>query len=139
LPGVAIGHNERIGWGFTIVQHDLADMFIERLNPENPGEYQVGEGWQPFETEKATIKVRGSAPVEADLEWSRNGPVIWRDPAGGGVATLRGAGQEPGTGGDLGSLAVGQAQSWDEYLQAMKAWEVPAEKMIYGDVDGNIG
>ncbi len=139
LPGVAIGHNERIGWGFTIVQHDLADMFIERLNPENPGEYRVGEGWQPFETEKATIKVRSSQPVEADLEWSRNGPVIWRDPAGGRVATLRWAGQEPGTGGYLGSLAVDQAQSWDEYLEAMKAWKVPAENMIYGDVDGNIG
>jgi len=139
LPGVAIGHNERIGWGFTIVQYDLADMFIERLNPENPGEYGVGDGWRPFETEKATIQVRGGEPVEVDLEWTRHGPVVWKDPAGGRVAALRWAGQEPGTAGYLGSLALDQAHDWDSFVEAMKAWKVPSENIVYADVDGRIG
>src|SRR5690606_30626176 len=34
IPGVAIGHNGRIGWGLTIVGTDQADVFVERLNPE---------------------------------------------------------------------------------------------------------
>lgn len=139
LPGVAIGHNERIGWGFTIVQYDLADMFIERLNPENPGEYGVGDNWQPFETEKTTIQVRGGEPAEVDLEWTRHGPVVWKDPAGGRVAALRWAGQEPGTAGYLGSLALDQAHDWDSFVEAMKAWKVPSENIVYADVDGRIG
>lgn len=139
LPGVAIGHNERIGWGFTIVQYDLADLFIEQINPENPNQYRVGDGWQPFETESATIQVRGGDPVEADLQWTRHGPVVWTDPAGGRVATLRWAGQEPGTAGYLGSLALDQAQNWDGFVEAMKAWKVPSENIVYADVDGRIG
>ena len=139
LPGVAIGHNERIGWGFTIVQYDLADLFIERLNPEDAGQYSVGAGFQPFEVERETIRVRGGEPVEVELQFSRHGPVIWTDPAGGRVAALRWAGQEPGTAGYLGSLALDQAQDWDGFVEAMKAWKVPSENMVYADVDGHIG
>ncbi len=28
LPGVAIGHNERVAWGFTIVGTDQADIYV---------------------------------------------------------------------------------------------------------------
>ncbi|MBI1357642.1 MAG: penicillin acylase family protein [Acidobacteria bacterium] len=139
LPGVAIGHNERIGWGFTIVQYDLADLFIEQLNPANPDEYRVGEGFQPFEVEKETVAVRGGEPVEVELRFSRRGPIIWSDPAGGRVAALRWAGQEPGTAGYLGSLALDQAQNWDGFVTAMRAWKVPSENIVYADVDGHIG
>jgi penicillin G amidase len=140
LPGVAIGHNERIGWGFTIVQYDLADLFIERLNPEDAGQYSVGAGFQPFEVERDhDPNVRGGEPVEVELQFSRHGPVIWTDPAGGRVAALRWAGQEPGTAGYLGSLALDQAQDWDGFVEAMKAWKVPSENMVYADVDGHIG
>jgi penicillin G amidase len=46
LPGVAIGHNERVAWGFTIVGTDQADIFVEETNPSDPTEYRVGGRWE---------------------------------------------------------------------------------------------
>jgi hypothetical protein len=36
LPGVALGHNEQIGFGFTIVGIDQQDLYVEKLNPAHP-------------------------------------------------------------------------------------------------------
>ena len=140
LPGVAIGHNERVGWGFTIVQYDAADLFVERTDPAKPGQYMYMGEWMDMEVETAQIRVRGEAEARTvELKFTRNGPVIWEDPDGGRAVALRWVGQEPGTAGYLGSLALDQVSNWDEFVQAMRAWKVPAENIVYADVDGNIG
>lgn len=140
LPGVAIGHNERVGWGFTIVQYDAADLFVEKVNPSNAGQYLYRGEWLDMEVERSEVRVRGEEdPRVVDLKFTRHGPVIWEDPDGSRAVALRWAGQEPGTAGYLGSLALDQVGSWDEFVEAMRAWKVPAENIVYADVDGNIG
>ena len=139
LPGVAIGHNERIGWGFTIVQYDLADLFIEKLNPENPSQYLYDGEWLDIEVERSVVKVKDSAAEDVTLEFTRHGPIVWRDPEGGRAAALRWAGQEPGTAGYLGSLALDRVEDWNGFVEAMRAWKVPSENIVYADVDGDIG
>ena len=42
LPGVALGHNERIAWGFTIVGTDQADLYVEQTKPGDATQYKVG-------------------------------------------------------------------------------------------------
>ena len=139
-PGVAIGHNERVGWGFTIVQYDLADLFVEKTNPENNRQYLFQGEWLDMEVERGEVRVKGrSEPEQVELAFTRNGPVIWEDPESRRVVALRWAGQEPGTAGYLGSLALDQVSDWDEFVEAMRAWKVPAENIVYADVDGNIG
>lgn len=140
LPGVAIGHNERIAWGFTIVQYDAADLFVERTDPGNPDRYQYRGDWVDMRVEREQVRVRGEAqPREVVLRFTRNGPVIWEDPEHHRAVALRWAGQEPGTAGYLGSLALDQAHDWDSFVEAMRAWKVPSENIVYADVEGNIG
>lgn len=140
LPGVAIGHNERIGWGFTIVQFDAADLIVERTNPAAPRQYLFQGDWQEMEVERQEVRVKGERePTIVELAFTRNGPVIWKDPENDRVVALRWAGQEPGTAGYLGSLALDQVRDWDGFVEAMRAWKVPAENIVYADVDGNIG
>ncbi|HEX9782047.1 MAG TPA: penicillin acylase family protein, partial [Opitutaceae bacterium] len=139
LPGVAIGHNERAGWGFTIVPYDAADLFVETLDPEHPKRYRYNEQWLEMNVERERILVKGSEPVEVELKFTRNGPVIWEDPAAKRAVAIRWTGAEPGTAGYLGSLAIDRVENWDGFLEAMKAWKIPAENMVYADVDGNIG
>ena len=140
LPGVAIGHNERVGWGFTIVQYDAADLFVEKTNPENRDQYLLEDEWLDMRIEHEEVLVKGrSQPEPVELRFTRNGPVIWEDPANNRAVALRWAGQEPGTAGYLGSLALGQTRDWDGFVEAMAAWKVPAENIVYADVDGNIG
>jgi len=139
LPGVAIGHNERIGWGLTIVGIDQGDMFVERLNPDDPTQVWHNDAWEALEVTVEEIPVRGQAPEVVELKYSHHGPVLWEDPDRGLAYAFKTVLSEPGTAGYLGSLRVDQASDWDSYTDALQAWKVPSENMIYADVDGNIG
>lgn len=137
LPGVAVGHNQNIAWGFTIFGLDQQDLYLEKLNPANPLEYKADRGWAPMRVEKETFRVRGQADAIVDLKFTRHGPVLWEDNTR--ALALRWVGAEPGTAGYLGSLAADRAQNWQEFVAAMKRWKVPSENIVYGDRAGNIG
>lgn len=140
LPGVAIGHNERIAWGFTIVCTDQVDVMVETINPENPEEYRVGESWKKIKVIREQVNVKGEKkPVAMKLRYTHNGPIIHEDKVRHRVFVLKWVGSEPGTAAYLASLAVDRARNWKEYLRAMEAWKLPCENMVYADVEGNIG
>jgi penicillin amidase len=137
LPGIAVGHNQHIAWGFTIFGLDQQDLYIEDLNPQDPLQYKTANGWARMRVEHESIAVKGKPPVEVDLKFTRHGPVLWED--GKRALALRWVGAEPGTAGYLGSLAVDRATNWNEFEDAMKRWKVPSENIVYADIDGNIG
>jgi len=137
LPGVAVGHNQRIAWGFTIFGLDQQDLYLEAVDPQDPLRYKTAGGWARLRTAHESIAVKGKPPVEVDLKFTRHGPVLWED--GKRMLALRWVGTEPGTAGYLGSLAVDRATNWSEFEEAMKRWKVPSENIVYADVEGNIG
>jgi penicillin amidase len=137
LPGVAVGHNEKIAWGFTIFGLDQQDLYLAELNPADPEQYKTEHGWERMEVKTETINVRGRTSVVAKLKFTRHGPVLWED--GKRALALHWVGAEPGTAGYLGSLALDRAQNWQEFEQAMPRWKVPSENIVYADRDGNIG
>jgi penicillin amidase len=137
LPGVAVGHNEQIGWGFTIFGLDQQDLYLESVNPADPLEYQTPQGWQRMTVTRESIEVRGAPAVQVELKFTRHGPVLWQD--GTRALALRWVGTEPGTAGYLGSLALDRARNWQEFEAAMPRWKVPSENIVYADREGNIG
>ena len=82
LPGVAAGHNERIGWGFTIFGVDQEDLYLETLNPGDPKLYKTRNGWAPMREEHETIRVRGAPDVPVVLHFTNHGPVVWATASG---------------------------------------------------------
>ena len=140
LPGVAIGHNERAAWGFTIVQYDQVDLYVEKTDPANPNRYLYRGDWLDMQIEREQINVKGQAePAEVELKFTRHGPVIWEDEASHRAVAVRWSGAEPGTAGYLGSLAIDQVENWDDFVNAMARWKLPSENIVYADVDGDIG
>ncbi|MBI2948563.1 MAG: penicillin acylase family protein [Verrucomicrobia bacterium] len=140
LPGVAIGHNERIGWGITIYGLDQQDLYVEETNPNNPNEYRRRGRWAPMRVAREQIKVKGAAqPVEVTLKFTAHGPVIYEDTNRHRAYALRWVGSEPGSAGYLASLSVGRARNWNEFERALQRWKVPSLNFVYGDVEGNIG
>ena len=137
LPGVAVGHNRHIAWGFTIFGLDQQDLYLEDLNTPDPLQYKTPTGWARMRVEHDTIAVKGKPPVEVDLKFTRHGPVVWED--GKRALALRWVGAEPGTAGYLASLAVDRATDWKQFEDAMERWKVPSENIVYADVNGNIG
>src|SRR5438034_356158 len=118
LPGVALGHNQNIAWGFTIFGLDQQDLYIEELNPSNPLQYRTASGWEMMKMQKETFAVRGEANVVKELKFTSHGPVLWED--GKRALAMRWVGAEPGTAGYLGSLAVDRAKRIKEVLEQAK-------------------
>jgi penicillin G amidase len=139
LPGIALGHNDRIGFGFTIVGIDQQDLYVEKLNPANPDEYGYRGAWKKFEIEHQTLPVKGRDPQQIELRYTVHGPVIFEDRARSRAYALRWVGSEPGAAGYLAGLAVARASNWNEFAAAMERYKVPSENIVYADTDGNIG
>lgn len=140
LPGVAIGHNERVAWGFTIVGTDQADIYVEETNPSNPAEYRVGDRWEKMKVIRETVAVRGDDRLaDLELRFTRHGPLIAEDAKRHRAYALKWAGSEPGGAAYLASLAVDRAKNGSEFVAALKRWKVPSENMVYADIEGNIG
>jgi penicillin amidase len=140
LPGVAAGHNERVGFGFTIVGIDQQDLYVEEINPENATEYRYKGKWERMRIEREQITVKDKQqPVEVELKFTQHGPVIYEDAQRHRAYALKWIGLEPGSAGYLASLSLNRAKNWQEFLKALERWKVPSENLVYADVDGNIG
>lgn len=139
LPGIALGHNESVAFGFTIVGIDQQDLYVEKTNPSNPDEYMYRGKWRKMEIEKQRVPVKGTAPQTLELRYTVHGPVIYEDRGRRLAYALRWVGAEPGGAGYLAALAVSRAHNWKEFVSAMSHYKVPSENMVYADTAGNIG
>jgi penicillin G amidase len=139
-PGVAIGHNERIAFGLTVVGMDQQDLYVERVQRCGASmcSWYRGE-WRPIRVIAETIRIKGGATRTVRLEYTVHGPIVAWDNGRQRAFVIRSVHQEPGTAPYLASLSLGRAGNWREFEAAMARWLMPSENMIYADVDGNIG
>jgi len=75
-PGIVLGHNASIGWGFTTTNLDSQDLFIERVDPTDPNRYITPDGARPFAVREETINVLWGEPVHLRVRNTRHGVVI---------------------------------------------------------------
>lgn len=76
LPLVALGRSDRLGWALTYAHADDQDVFIERLNPDNPEEVLTPNGYRPLTTRRSIIQIDGEEPRTVTLRWTDNGPIL---------------------------------------------------------------
>ncbi|MEO8127578.1 MAG: penicillin acylase family protein [Bryobacteraceae bacterium] len=139
LPGIALGHNEQIAFGFTITGTDQQDLYVEKLNPKNRDQYWYQGSWKPMEIEKAKLAVKGSSPREVELRFTIHGPILYEDRVNQRAYALRWVGLEPGGAGYLSMLSGARAKNWTDFRSALSRFKVPSENMVYADTAGNIG
>jgi penicillin amidase len=138
LPGVSVGHNERVAWGLTIFLTDTQDLYIEKLS-ENGGQYEYRGQWVDLQTQKDRIRVKDRPAVDVEYAYTQHGPVVAIDGRHRQAVVLRWTGDEPGTVGYLGDLSLDRAKNAREFREALKHHKMPAENFVYADVDGTIG
>jgi penicillin amidase len=139
LPGISIGHNQRVAFGLTIFAIDQEDLYVYRTNPDQPEEYWYRDRWEPMTAIEERIPVRGGAPLDSRLLFTRHGPVLHQDRERRLAFAVRSGWLEPGMAPYLGSIEYMRAQNWDQFLAAMNRWGSPSENQVYADVGGNIG
>ncbi len=146
VPFILLGHNQHIAWGFTTTYADTEDLFIERLDPDDPGRYLTPEGAEPLITREEIIRVRGNDDVVLTVRESRHGPII-SDllntdddfPGDGRVLALA----APYLRGDdriaEAFYRLNHARGWDDFVAALSRFHAPQQNIVYADIQGNIG
>jgi penicillin amidase len=153
VPGVIIGHNDRIAWGVTNVNPDVEDLYIEKINPQNPNQYEYKGQWEDMQIVNETLQTSSGKTETLTVRYTRHGPIIsdtygdlkdFNQKAGSVqfpdhyAIALRWTALEPSQLIEA-FLMIDQAQDWDDFRQAAKNLVVPAQNLVYADVDGNIG
>ena len=154
LPGVVMGQNAHIAWGFTNTGPDVQDTYLERIKPDDPSMYQTPDGWARFETRTEIIRVKGGADVPLTVRSTRHGPVL-SDVVGAGTGddpggvlgpkdkpayaiALRWTGLDTDNDIAATTLALNTAGSVDAFVQAAARWVAPMQNMAVADDAGHI-
>ncbi len=150
LPGqpfFAVGHNSDLAWGFTTTHADTQDLFIERLNPDDPSHYLVPGGSLPFEIRREEISVRfRSEPEILNVRKTRHGPVI--SDISSTAATVAPAGHVlalafPALRSDDRTadalFGINRAKTRDELMTVLAQFHSPMQNMVYAFTNGDIG
>jgi penicillin amidase len=145
-PLVLLGRNDDIAWGFTNTGADVQDLFVERINPNDPDEYQTPEGWAAFGTAEETIRIDGGDHHVFQRRFTRHGPVM-----PGGYRNLEALLPE-GTVGALQWVALAEDDTtmiaglglWDvetveDFKRGMRDFVTPMQSIVIADRAGDIG
>ena len=137
VPGVILGHNERVAWGVTSAYAVSPLVYAETFQAAQSGRYRAGAAWVAAGVRHETFKDRFGAPRFKDYLTTRHGFVL--EAAG----TLRHAVQwEPLTGADSpveAFLGLDRAASIEDGLRALRGFPGPALNFALAQSDGRAG
>ena len=146
LPSIVLGRNRRIAWAFTNTGPDVQDLYLEKVDPADPGRYLAPDGPQLFERRQATIRVKDGEPVTIELRETRHGPVlsdvhgaVARATPPGHVMALRWTALDDDDLTAQAGLRMSLAQDWSGFVEALRDFHGPQQNILFADVDGNIG
>lgn len=138
-PGVVVGFNRAVAWGFTNAMLDDADFVVERPSPDGE-RVRDGDGWVPLEIREEEIRVRGRAELVLHrIRETPRGPVITDVLSSGGpMLSVLWTGREP-RGAAVALLRLNRAEDADELRAAARVFLAPHQNLIYASIDGEIG
>ena len=140
IPGLVIGHNDRIAWSFTYAYTDTQDLFVERQDPIDPRRYEYRGSFEAATVVRETITVKGRAdPVFENVTITRHGPIvtpILKDQTA--QLALRWTALDPGPLLDF-IFELARARNWSEFRAAAADFNGAAVSACYADADGHIG
>ncbi len=143
IPAILTGRSARLGWGLTSSYLDDQDVFIERLNPDDPNQYLTPDGWAPFRSARSIVEVKDADPVTLTLRWTENGPVLPGSHYNLGEVTPRGhvaavswtalSGEDTTM---TAAMRLMQAQSVAEALEGTRLFVAPSQNLTVADETG---
>ena len=137
-PFMHVGFNENLGWGTTVNQPDLADIYKLKINPENNNQYLLDGVWKDFEIIQKVFKIKLFGPfsvsVPIDMYFSEHGPVM-KD--GKKAYAIRYVGMSDANQATAW-LKMNKAKNIDEWEDALKMQQISSLNFVYADRYDNI-
>lgn len=147
VPGVIIGHNADIAWGFTNLGPDVTDLYLERVRGD---QWRYDGAWRPLRTRTETIEVADGDDVTLTVQSTRHGPILsdvadeladvgqQARPRRQHAVSLAWTALDPAPTADA-ILDLNLADDWDSFRSALSSFEVPSQNVVYADREGHIG
>ena len=142
LPGIFFGRNRHIAWGLTNNNVSLRDLYVEEVNPDDPGQYRDDGRWRPFTERQVTIAVRDAPAESRTIRATSRGPIVNAlipslDPTGDPPLVLRWVGLEPVA--NVGPLLqMNRATTWEAFRAALEPWPLPTFNWGFADRQGRV-
>ena len=137
-PFIHVGFNEYLGWGATVNQPDLADIYELTINPENENQYLLDGVWKNLKVVKQEFKVKIFGPFNItyplDMYFSDHGPVM-KD--GQKAYALRYAGMNDANQASAW-LKMNKATNFNEWQESLKMQQIASLNLVYADKEDNI-
>jgi penicillin amidase len=143
IPGIMLGHNERIAWGATNMSADAQEVCKETIDPQNPDRYLTPDGWQTITKRNEAIKVRRGTTghdydiVDFECRATRNGPLVidHTDQS----YSLRWFALED-TADEYGAFYwLDRACDWQTFREGLRHYKGTPQNFVYADTAGNVG
>jgi penicillin amidase len=143
VPLLILGHNSRIAWGMTTTGGDIEDLYLEDLDPADPGRYRTPDGPKPFRVRTEEIRVKGGEPVVLEVRETRHGPVITDLVRETGnptqVIALASTALRPEDDTARALFGINRAGDWSSFVDAAKHFDSPQQNLFFADNAGDIG
>lgn len=140
IPGIILGHNDKIAWGVTNVGPDVQDLYIEKRNPANPNEFEYQGKWEPAQVIHEEIKIKGKSALAYNVTITRHGPIISEfahDNHPDTALAMRWTALQPST--ELEAVQrFAKATNWEEFKSALTYFQTPAQNFVFASPDGTI-
>ena len=142
IPGIVIGFNEHIAFGFTNSGRDVKDYYDIKFKDETRREYWFNNSWKTSENRIEEIKVKGSLTVLDTVSYTVFGPVMYDNSnqdilKDNRAYALRWVAHDPSNILKMWHL-LNRAKNYDDYLAAIKYFNVPGQNMLFASKDGDI-
>ncbi len=146
IPGIILGHTDRIAWGATVAGYDVTDIYQEKLSAD--GTSVVFEGKEvPIQFVDEVITIQGREPYTYRVPIvPHHGPIIPAirtdhsvaplDPKAGALS-YKWTGLEP-TQEVEAVFGLMRAKNVDDARQSLNKFGVGAQNWMIGDTSGNV-
>ena len=140
IPALQVGRSERLGWGITSSYLDDQDIYIEKLNPDDPSQVLTPQGYKPMIERSSILKVKDAPPITLELRWTDNGPVLpghlfdlGSITPQGHVTSLAWTALSPADTSMQAALAIMRARNVTEGLAATATYIAPSQNLTLAD------
>ncbi len=140
-PGIVIGFNDSLSWGFTNNYRDVKDFY--EIRSEDPRLYFFDGKEIPFNVRYEKIYTKGQeTPFTDTIRFSIQGPLMYDEsfpePSGSGKKLAVTWMAHRATNELLSLYLLNRATGYEQFVTAIQHFECPAQNFIYADRLGNI-
>ncbi len=141
VPIIVFGHNGQAAWAFTAGGVDIADQYIEMVNPKDSTQYKAPTGWKNFALRDEVIVASDKAlPETLVVRTSRHGPVMSQNDSLSEAYTMHWAGFDRSLA-DAAESAVElmTVNNFKDFRKIVTRFGALNANWMYADARGNIG